>query len=139
MSDVLTLDGLTPDRLTAVLRAGGHLLRGRVERVAVESSRTTLISAIARLRLEWSLDADGALPSRLFLKMSRPDQNPDLAASVLKEVAFYDTVAPLMQPGIVPRCYDAARDPGTSAFHLLLEDLAETHFVVTEATPTCGT
>lgn len=132
MSDVLTLDGLTPDRLTAALQRRSHVPRGRIEGIAIESSRTTLISAIARLRLEWSLDADGRLPSRLFLKMSRPDQNPEVASGVLKEVAFYDTVAPLMPPGIVPRCYDAAYDPAARTFHLLLEDLAETHFVVTE-------
>ncbi len=132
MSDVLRLDGLTPDRLTAILQRKGHAARGRIEQIAIESSRTTLISAIARLRLQWSRDADGRLPSRLFLKMSRPDQNPELAAGVLREVAFYNTVAPLMPPGIVPRCYDAARDPGSTAFHLPLEDLAETHFVVTE-------
>jgi len=132
VSDVLTLDALTPDRLTAILQRKGHVPQGRIEQLTIESSRTTLISAIARLRLEWSLDADGRLPSRLFLKMSRPDQHPELAAGVLKEVAFYDTVAPLLPPGIVPRCYDAVRDPAASAFHLLLEDLAETHFVVTE-------
>lgn len=102
MSDVLTLDGLTPDRLTAILQRKGHVPQGRIEQLTIESSRTTLISAIARLRLEWSLDADGRLPSRLFLKMSRPDQNPELAAGVLREVAFYDTVAPRMSPGIVP-------------------------------------
>lgn len=98
----------------------------------VESSRTTLLSNVARLRLEYSPDADVRLPARLFLKASRPDPNPELAASGLKEVAFYQTVAPRMPPGIVARCYDLARDPETRIFHLLLEDLAETHFVVTE-------
>jgi len=132
MSDVLAIDGLTPDRLTTVLQRQGHLPRGRVERVAIESSRTTLISAIARLHLEYSPDAEGHMPSRLFFKASRPDQSPELAAAVLKEVAFYEAVAPLTRPGIVPHCYDAARDQAASAFHLLLEDLAETHYVVTE-------
>jgi thiamine kinase-like enzyme len=132
VSDVLVLDGLTHDRLTAVLQRKGYLPRGRVERVAIESSRTTLISTIARLRLEYSPDAEGPRPSRLFFKASRPDHSPELAAAVLKEVAFYDAVAPSMRPGIVPHCYDAARDQATSAFHLLLEDLTETHFVVTE-------
>jgi len=56
------------------------------------------VRAIARLRLEWSIDADEHVPSRLFLKMSRPDQNPELAGGVLKEVTFYDTVVPLMPP-----------------------------------------
>ena len=37
-----------------------------------------------------------------------------------------------MPAGIVPRCYDAFRDPDASTFHLLLEDLGETHFIVTE-------
>ena len=132
MSDVLVLDGLTPDRLTAVLRRHGHLPRGRVERIAIESSRTTLISAIARLSLEYSPDAEAHPPARLFFKASRPDHSPELAAGVLKEVAFYETVAPLMRPGIVPLCYDAARDQAANTFHLLLEDLAETHVVVTE-------
>ena len=132
MSDALTLDGLTADRLTAILQRKGQVPQGRIEQLTIESSQTTLLSAIARLRLEWSLDADERLPSRLFLKMSRPDQNPELATAVLKEVAFYDTVAPLMPPGIVPRCYDAFRDPAASTFHLLLEDLSETHFIVTE-------
>lgn len=91
MSDAgLTLDALTAERLTAILRRKGHVARGRIERIAIESSRTTLISAIARLRLEWSLDADGCVPSRLFLKMSRPDQNAEPAAGVLKEVTFYE-------------------------------------------------
>jgi thiamine kinase-like enzyme len=132
VGDVLTLDGLTPDRLTASLRRNGHVTGGRIEQLAVESSRTTLISAIARLRLQWSDDAAGRRPARLFLKMSRPDQHPDVAASALKEVAFYDTVAPLTPPGIVPHCYDALRDPASSAFHLVLEDLGETHDIVSE-------
>jgi hypothetical protein len=135
VSDVLVLDGLTHDRLTAVLQRKGYLPRGRVERVAIESSRTTLISTIARLRLEYSPDAEGPRPSRLFFKASRPDHSVELAAAVLKEVAFYETVAASMRPGIVPHCYDAARDQTTSTFHLLLEDLAETHVVVTEWPP----
>ena len=100
MSDALTLDALTAERLTEILRRKGHVAGSRIERIAIESSRTTLISAIARLRLEWSLDADEPVPSRLFLKMSRPDHNAKLAAGVLKEVTFYDTVVALMPPGI---------------------------------------
>jgi hypothetical protein len=98
----------------------------------VESSRATLLSTVARLRLEYSPGTDEQPPARLFLKASHPDPNPELVASSLKEVAFYETVAPLMPPAIVPHCYDVALDPGASIFHLLLEDLAETHFIVTE-------
>lgn len=52
MSDALTLDALTAERLTEILRRKGHVAGSRIERIAIESSRTTLISAIARLRLE---------------------------------------------------------------------------------------
>ena len=76
MSDILTLDGLTTERLTGVFEQKGHLAQGRLERVIVDSSRPTLISTIARARLEWSGDAHVRLPSRLFVKMSRPDQIP---------------------------------------------------------------
>lgn len=131
-SEVLKPDGITPEGLTIALQRGGHLSRGRVERVVVESSRATLLSTVARLRLEYSPGTDAQLPARLFLKASHPDPKPELVASSLKEVAFYETVARLMPHAIVPHCYDVARDPGAGIFHLLLEDLAETHFIVTE-------
>ena len=39
VSDVLTLDGLTPDRLTAILQRKGHAPQGRIEQLTIESSR----------------------------------------------------------------------------------------------------
>jgi Ecdysteroid kinase-like family len=47
-------------------------------------------------------------------------------------VAFYSEIAPLMMAPIVPRCFEAYRDAETSAWHLLLEDLTETHAVPTQ-------
>ena len=60
----------TPERLTAVLRRAGVLTRGEVVDVAVETSRDTLISRIARLRLTYDRGDDGG-PPHVFFKMSR--------------------------------------------------------------------
>ena len=49
-----------------------------------------------------------------------------------QEVAFYDRIAPMMAANIVPRCFQAHRDAGTNAWHLLLEDLTDTHAVPTQ-------
>jgi len=55
---------------------------------------------------------------------------PVSGLSAKREVAFYGQAAPLMPGGPFPRCYDAEYSSGR--FHLLLEDLSETHMVLTE-------
>src|SRR5438128_12242484 len=82
-------EGLTPERLTEVLRGSGALDGGRVVEVAVETSRTTLISTIDRLRLRY---AGGGGPATLIRKEPRQDIAPDLASLLGREVAFYTQV-----------------------------------------------
>ena len=91
---------LAPERLTAALRAGGALDDGRVVDVSVESSRTTLLSTVLRLRLRYE---GGAGPDRLFRKIPRHDLAPDLASELRKEIDFYTTVAASAPPGVAPR------------------------------------
>ncbi len=112
--------------LTHALR--GVLGDGRVRKVTVESSRLTILSRIIRLRLTYDGGAASA-PGSLILKTGHPDGG--LAHSGRQEVAFYTTVAAAMPPGLVARCFDAAFDPETRAWHLLLEDLTESHHVAT--------
>src|SRR6266568_2423240 len=81
----------TPERLTAVLRRAGVLTRGEVVDVAVETSRDTLISRIARLRLTYAR-GDDAGPSHVFFKTSREDAAEALRELGRKEVTFYDVV-----------------------------------------------
>jgi hypothetical protein len=47
------------------------------------------------------------------------------------EVAFYGKVAPAMPAGLVPRCFDSAWHAETRQWHLLLEDLTDTHEIAT--------
>jgi hypothetical protein len=113
--------------LTAALRRCGALPDGRVRDVAVESSRPTLISQITRLRLDYDGACDA--PRSLVLKTGLPDIAEGLRDAGRREVAFYTEVAALMPARIVPRCFEAAWQPDT--WHLLLEDLADSHMIAT--------
>src|SRR2546422_2292346 len=115
----------TPERLTAVLRRAGVLTRGEVVDVAVETSRDTLISRIARLRLTYAR-GEAAGRSQVFFKTSREDAAEALRELGRKEVTFYDVVAAPTPRGLLPRCYEAAADPG-GRWHVMLEDLTASH------------
>jgi Ecdysteroid kinase-like family len=119
------------ERLTATLARTGMLGEARVSDVTVESSRDTLLSRIIRLRLTYSLPTKNA-PRSLIFKTCHPDRVGDALHSGRQEVAFYDQVAPLTVANVVPRCFEAYRDAETSTWHLLLEDLTETHAVPTQ-------
>ena len=114
--------------LTDALRRCGVLGDGRVREVAVESSRPTLISRITRLRLTYD-GAEGA-PGTVILKTGLPDRADALSDGGRREVEFYTKVAAAM-PHLVPRCFEAVSDPDTKAWHLLLEDLSESHHIAT--------
>jgi hypothetical protein len=121
-------EDLAPDQLTERLR--GVLPVGRVTAVHAGERRTTILSTIVPLRVEYSPDAPSEAPTRLLLKATRGGLDASLQSVGEREVAFYRQVAPLMPGGPLPRCYDAEYSSGR--FHLLLEDLSETHMVLTE-------
>ena len=128
MPDVITdINQVTPAWLTGVLQAAGALPQGRV--VTIEHQAfPTLISAIVRLEVGYSVDAPPSAPGHLFLKMARPEALSDALADLGKqEVTFYTTIAPAMSDPPTVACYDALYTPGTRQFHLLLSDLSETH------------
>ncbi len=106
---------ITPGWLTEVLRRHESLAGASVTDVAVESTTTTLLSAIATLRITYALAVPAGAPRRLFLKMSK-DEEAGAARrpfAARKEVAFYRTIAPAMTDPPVPRCYDAIFDDAT--------------------------
>jgi hypothetical protein len=122
---------LSADRLGDLLRRRGTLGKGSVSDVAVDSSRATILSRITRLRLTYDGEAPGA-PSTLIFKTSLPERvgNPNWDAG-RQEVAFYNDVAATMEGGLVPRCFEAKWEADTRAWHLLLEDLTDTHLIAT--------
>jgi hypothetical protein len=118
-----------PQHLTIALRKAGVLGEASVRDVAVESDRPTLVSRIVRLRLEYDGDSGGA-PAAVILKTAHPERLATGWESGRNEVAFYRDVAATMPPGMVPRCFEAHADDATKSWHLLLEDLTDSHMIV---------
>ena len=131
----MTLDSLSraarAEHLTDALRRSGALGEARVCDVAVASSRPTLLSQITRLRLTYDGAAAGA-PSTVILKTGLPDRAGAQWNGGRQEVAFYTQVASAMSARLAPRCFEAHWDADTNAWHLLLEDLTDTHVIATK-------
>jgi hypothetical protein len=119
------------DYLTAALRKSGALGSGRVVAATVVHTFPTLLSLFHRLKLDYGgADADDA-PRHLYLKTDLPGRPGTEWDSGRREVAFYTKVAPATPAGLLPRCF-AAEITDAGAWHLLLEDLTDTHAVATQ-------
>jgi hypothetical protein len=118
-----------PDALTETLRKAEVLPAGRVTAVRAVHSFPTVLSQMHRLKLDYEGDAAGA-PRHLYLKTDLPGGPAAALNSGPREVAFYTTVAPATPAGLLPRCFDA-QVASSGAWHLLLEDLTDTHVIAT--------
>jgi hypothetical protein len=116
--------------LTDALRRANAIGDGRVSEVVVESSRPTILSRIIRLRLSYEGAAADA-PRSLILKTGLPERAGATWNAGRQEVAFYRDVASAMPARLVPRCFEAHWDADTKAWHLLLEDLTDSHAIAT--------
>ena len=87
------------------------------------------MSTIVSLRVEYSADTPPPAPTRMILKGSGSGLDPVLRQSGEHEVSFYREVAPLTPAGLLPECYEA--ELSDTGVRLLLEDLSDTHMVVT--------
>lgn len=117
--------------LDAILERAGVLGGARVQNVIVISDRPTLMSRIIRVQLTYDGPA-ADIPASLILKAAHPEQRGSEWANGRQEVTFYSDVAPSLPVGLVPRCFEAHHADATSPWHLVLEDLTETHAVATE-------
>jgi hypothetical protein len=122
---------ISPESLTLSLRRAGSLGGGRVSSVVAESTQATIVSRITRLRLAYEGDAGGA-PAALILKSGLPGWNTSDWNGGRREVEFFLNVGAAMPTGVLPRCFDAEWNPETQAWRLLLEDLGESHTIVTK-------
>ena len=120
-----------PAALTEALRHAGVLPDGHVVEIHIESDQPTILSRILRLRLSYDRPAPDA-PATVFLKTGLPGKNDGVWNSSRQEVGFYTTIAPALPSDIVPRCFSARYDDDTDDWHLLLQDLTDTHVRVTE-------
>ena len=125
---------VTPTWLTRALRESGYLDRGEVLAVRPASPGSAGAGGPGfrpshRLEASYSSDAPPSAPTRFYLKAieGRTDK---LAGK--REVAFYTSIATAMPNPPAVTCYHAAHDAETGTYHLLLEDVSETHGVVVE-------
>jgi hypothetical protein len=96
----------------------------------VESSRDTVLSRIRRLRLSYRGASDA--PDTVILKTGLPARADGATDAGRREVEFYTRVADAMPACLVPRCFGAEWRADTGAWHILLEDLGDSHRVATE-------
>ena len=122
------LGTLGSEQLKAALRREGLLANGSVRGLVVEREQTTVLSRIAWLRAEYVGEAQGA-PERFVLKTGHPERFATGWDGARQEITFYKEIAAAAAGRFAPRCFDSAADPETKAWHLLLEDLSETHQV----------
>lgn len=129
MTDVITRwEQVTPAWLTDTLRAKGYLPLGQVTAVEQKDTFNTTTSLVVRFVLDYSTDAPATAPRRMFMKMTKSGEAEDFAARVgPKEVALYNGIAGTATERWVPHCYSAAYAAETDTFHLLLEDLTDSH------------
>jgi len=126
------MDQVAPQWLTSVLRRSGALIRGAVAGFDAGDGQGNW-STSASLTLQYSAEAQGELPERLFLKMVNTDLDDESFSD--SEVTYYtrDYVdvanAPLL------RCYDGAYSEALKRYHLLLEDVSATHVPADEKAP----
>ena len=116
------------NHLNAILEKAGVLGDLHVQDVSIVSDHPTLVSRIIRLRLTYDGPAN-ALPGSLIVKTGHPERAWTVGS---KEVAFYSDVAPSLPTGLVPRCFEAHHADATTPWHLVLEDLTDTHALATE-------
>jgi phosphotransferase family enzyme len=123
-------EGVSAEGLTHALRRCGVLGEGWVNDVAAESSRSTLLSRIVKLRLTYAGPAPDA-PATMIFKTGLPERKSEERNGGRREVAFYRQVGANMRGGLLPRCFAAERDAATKDWHVLLEDLGESHRIAT--------
>ncbi len=66
------------------------------------------------------------------LDWRRNDGGPRARHGGREEIEFYTQIAPFMADRIVPRCFDTHWDSTSRGWHLLLEDLTNSHAVSTD-------
>ncbi|MGO4334912.1 aminoglycoside phosphotransferase [Labrys sp. KB_33_2] len=116
--------------LSELFRRIGVLDQGHISDVVAENLLTKQRSPTLRLHLTYN-DATVDAPSSLILKTGLPDSDGGSPENARREVAFYRDVASAMSARVVPRRFEASWNENTKAWHLLLEDLTDTHFIAT--------
>ena len=132
---ISSLDQVSADWLTAVLFNSDALSEGSVTSFYVASGEGNW-SSNAILKLQYSHGAQGTLPRRLFLKMVDAGASSSDEFFGVSEVTYYTHDYAGVEAAPLIKCYNAAYSVEQNSYHLLLDDLSETHVKAAEKTPT---
>jgi hypothetical protein len=131
---ITTRNQITPNWLTTALSNTDALKNGHVAAVTVESSDERELSTIFRLTLTYSPDAHGSLPTKLVLKLVNTDMQDEFFGP--SEVDYY-TRDYLNAPDVpILHAYDALYSEEQRRYHILMDDLSDTHIAAEFKTPT---
>lgn len=131
---ITNLNQVTPEWLSSVLLDSGALTSGAVvtlDAVAGEGNW----SSSGTLRLRYSEDAGGERPQHLFLKMVNTDTG-DGEFFGPSEVTYYTRDYVDVDNAPLLRCFDGQYSEALQRYHLLLQDVSQTHVKVGEKEPT---
>lgn len=124
MQQVLThINQVSPEWLTACLRAKGVLPQGRVLSV-MHQAASGEEKTQGTMAVQYSADAPASAPAKFFLKMGAGDASED--DDMEKEVYFYQHFAEDTAVYTV-HCHDTSYATDPAHFHLLLTDMSDTH------------
>jgi uncharacterized protein DUF1679 len=116
-------DQVTQQWIQSALERGGAIVSGEVRRIDMESA-ASVHSTIARIWVEYCPCAAGKLPASLFLKICKANG----AFVHDSEVNYYFRDYIGLPDAPIPICYDAQHSANEGgAYHILMEDLSETH------------
>lgn len=115
----------TPEWLTSVLLENGFLSKGEVTSIEQEItlSGAGAASTFFSLKINYSQESLGNLPSNIIMKMMKPI----FYDITHKEIDFYDDAMNTKVPLPLLTCYGTEKSPETKQGCLLLEDLTSTH------------
>jgi hypothetical protein len=127
------MDRVTPDWLTRALTRSGALTGGQVVSCAIDA-RDRILSTSYRIRIAYSEGSTGDMPRRLFLKTVNADQEDEFFGS--SEIDYYVRDYAGVDCAPLVRCYDGAFSAEQRRYHLLLDDLSDSHVEAKTKTPT---
>lgn len=124
--DVITsLEQVTPEWLTRVLRRNGFLRRAAVVSIEFGERRALTTSEVAYLYVIYSPRVN--LPTRFFIKYIQNNENGKWNSSAKREALFYRMTGKLPLPPAA-QIYDERHTSDYAKGHLLLQDLTTTHY-----------
>lgn len=131
---ITSIEQVTTKWLTYVLVNSGAITHGEVKSFELGTGQGNW-STNVNLRVKYTEGAKGSLPQRLFLKIVDTDLG-DGEMFGNSEVTYYTKDYIDLDNAPLLRCYSANYSQDLNKYHLLLEDVSETHIEASDKEPT---